>query len=156
MIYWGIIIIVVFILTLLHEIGHYISAKILRLKIIGYGVRLTPYPSIYVSVKYPSNNSKRLFFLLSGFLATMCSFIIMMYLCFFNLEVIFWGYFIQLIIETNPFYSDFTIAYLVKNSSSFDFIKSNNTYIKSKKWYFYFFMWICFVLLLIIYKIVWL
>lgn len=145
----------VIVLTLLHEFGHYITAKIMKQTVYGYGVRLFPYPSIYVSIKFPSENYKKNIYLFSGFFFTICSFLIFFKFDFFNLDFLFWAYFIQLLIETNPFYSDFTIAYITNKYKSYDgrsYIKFHNLYMRSKFWYLHFVSWLAVIILLLNYK----
>ena len=53
-------------LIFLHEIGHIASAKVLKLKVIGYGIKLRPIPHFCYS-QLVKEFYKTVNFLLSGF-----------------------------------------------------------------------------------------
>ncbi|WP_196890114.1 hypothetical protein [Aureivirga sp. CE67] len=98
-----------FSLIIIHELGHVISALILNLKITKIGFQWIPYPHAYVKIKWPESKTKALIYLLAGSFMTIVLLAISLINNFFGLEALALAFFIQLIIEFNPFYSDFTI-----------------------------------------------
>tara|TARA_B110001469_G_C9547523_1_gene271718 strand:+ start:259 stop:744 length:486 start_codon:yes stop_codon:yes gene_type:complete len=144
----------VFILLILHELGHIIVAKILNLPIQKIGFLLRPYPHFYVTVKWPQKRQYAFIYLFSGTFVTMTLFIISIINNFFNLSFLFWTFVIQLIIETNPFYSDFTIMTTLdnlsnrKNLSASNYKKLFKEYQFTAKWYCHFILWGTLILLL--------
>jgi hypothetical protein len=108
--FWPGVIMTIIILTTLHELGHVACAKWLRLQVDKIGFSMYPYPHPYVSISnVPDNLSKYLF------LAAGTAFTILALLCswlggLLATPLIYWGFCLQIIIETNPFYSDITIA----------------------------------------------
>ena len=98
------------ILLFLHELGHVISAKILGLKIKNISFLFKPYPHFFVAVSWPNNNKERMIYLFSGVFITLSLFAISICFNFFNLKALYIAFIIQIIIESNPFYSDYTIA----------------------------------------------
>lgn len=151
--------ILVLLLLLIHELGHLTMARILGLPIQRIGFQLKPYPHFYVSVSWPRINWQKYLYLFSGSLITVGLFCISIYNEFFHLTQLYWAFVVQLIIETNPFYSDFTIAIVSRN-------KPNNTmssyaenyklqfskYKFTLKWYVHFIIWTMIILLLTKFK----
>jgi hypothetical protein len=137
------------ILYILHEIGHIVTAKTLKLKIFNIGFLLKPYPHIYVAIKWPKNHLQKYVYLFSGTFTTLCLFIVALYFNFFDNKYLYWAFMIQFIIELNPFYSDFTIAFVTSKESSKNRMKSyaNNYNTQFKKyqfslnWYIHFTLW---------------
>ena len=60
-----------FILVIMHELGHLASAKLLKLKIQGFGYQIRPLPSFFVSVERCKSKWKNLIYLLSGNIITL-------------------------------------------------------------------------------------
>jgi hypothetical protein len=142
------------VLILFHELGHIITAKIMKLKILGYGFRLFPYPCFYVSVNNPDEKFKRMIFLFSGSSITLCSFVIAWSFDFFGFSFLYWAYFCQIAMEVNPFFSDFTVAYITNNEKNcteieLNYRKLHSNYRFSKVWFIHFIIWICLVLVLL-------
>ena len=91
----------------MHETGHYIAAKIMRLPIENVGFKLKPFPSFYVSiVDINIPIKKKVIFLLGGNFMTVLLFIVTLLL---NLDwkIIYMAFAIQITNELNPFFSDY-------------------------------------------------
>lgn len=149
--YFSILQILFFQITLyiLHELGHIVTAKILKLQIFNIGFLFKPFPHIYVAIKWPKNHWHKYIYLFSGTFITLCLFFISLYFDFFDNKYLYWAFMIQFIIELNPFYSDFTIAFVSKKKYSEKQMKSyaNNYNTQFKKhqfsfnWYIHFVLW---------------
>lgn len=106
---WEIFIFVSLIL-IVHEFGHYTSAKLLNLEVEKVGFAIKPFPRFYVSV-IDSNITlrKRLIYLLSGNFTTLLIFICLL-LFGVKDKNLYYAFAFQIIVETNPFYSDYIVA----------------------------------------------
>ena len=143
-------------LVFFHELGHIISAKILNLAIQKVGFQFKPYPHFYVAVKWPTNKLQKFIYLFSGTFFTLVLFTISTYNHFFELSILYWAFFIQFTIEINPFYSDFTIAF-VSNKKLNKGVKSYaenykiqfQKYQYTTRWYIHFIIWTSIIILLI-------
>lgn len=98
-----------FILVIMHELGHLASAKLLKLKIQGFGYQIRPLPSFFVSVERCKSKWKNLIYLLSGNIITLL--VLLVINCKFKE---WWGmitipFYLQIIGEYNPFYSDLVL-----------------------------------------------
>ncbi len=157
----GILQIILFfiILTVFHELGHIISARILNLSISKIGLQLKPYPSAFVAVKWPKSKIKKNIYLFSGTFITLCLFSTSFFFNFFDNTFLYLAFCFQLIAETNPFYSDFTIAIVTNKHSE----KQTKSYIEFYKeqfskyqfsliWYLHFISWIIIILTLVKFK----
>lgn len=145
-------------LLLLHELGHVVCAIILKQKIKGAGITLKPYPHFYVAIDWPKEQDKKLIFLFSGF-ATYLTLLLLAYLNnLLAIKVVQNAFIIQALIETNPLYSDFTIAKittdpefkLVRNKNSYNLLykKKYQDYLFSGPWYIHFFIWLTLIFVL--------
>lgn len=115
------IIIALAIFHVFHEIGHLLSAKLLKFKIIKIGFVLRPIPHTFVHV-YSNHskvsNIKRRIYYLSGFSVYIVFFVAFVASSnypiwgFLQYESIVYAFFIQFMIETNPFFSDFVLLQL--------------------------------------------
>ncbi|NVO10660.1 MAG: hypothetical protein HXX16_11905 [Bacteroidales bacterium] len=146
-------------LVVLHELGHYISANVMKLKNIKAGITLMPYPHPYVTALIEKSVWKKYVFLFSGISMT----IIVYLLTYFNLQLKYdflrIALIIKLCMESNPFYSDFTIAFKPKSSENNNknitkqienqINSSKRDYLYSFKWYLHFFVWLVVIILLI-------
>jgi hypothetical protein len=107
----------------LHEVGHYISAKILHLTIKKIGVTTKPFPRVYVAViDYGISLTKRTIYLASGNVVTILS---LSAFLFFGHDSYLWVRVLvfQILIETNPFLSDYaTLFFYLKNQKCIDSI----------------------------------
>lgn len=138
------------ILTLLHEAGHIIAALLLKLKIYKIGFLLKPYPHFFVAVNYPTKKIFKYIYLFSGPFLTIVLFIISLYFNFFNNNLMYLAFLVQIVIETNPFYSDYTIAAVVnkidfKNRKKTFYTQYNQEFSKyqySLRWYIHFIIWV--------------
>lgn len=145
----------IFFLLLLHELGHIISAKIMGLSIKKIGVSSKPYPHVFVAVQWAKERIKRYIYLFSGTAVTLTLFLISFSFHFFDVRSLMYAFIIQLIIETNPFYSDFTIAIVTRKINTLG-INTKNYYQEiyknhafSSLWYIHFIIWACITFLLI-------
>ncbi|MBW8049879.1 MAG: hypothetical protein FVQ77_05980 [Cytophagales bacterium] len=147
----------VIILTAFHELGHIIFAKILGLDIQKVGFSLRPYPHVFVSIKWPYKKTEKLIYLFSGSFITLSLFFISFVNDFFEHKFLYYAFAIQFIIETNPFYSDFTIAVVsnnierLKNNRNINADFYKNQFLKyqfSFKWYIHFVLWTLLITLL--------
>lgn len=148
-----------FALVFFHELGHVLSAKLLGLYVQKIGFQFQPYPHFYVAVNWPPKKIHKFVYLFSGTFLTLILFAVSTYNHFFELSILYWAFFVQFIIEFNPFYSDFTIAFVSSNKLNKG-VKSyaENYKIKfqeyqfSAKWYFHFIIWTSIIILLIKFK----
>ncbi len=150
-----IILIVVF-LMLTHELGHLISAKLLGLKIHKVGFTLRPIPHFYVAIQWPSKKWHELVFLFAGSFVTLVFFAALFVFHFFDSHILYTAVAIQLVMETNPFYSDYVFATLnaaeqgnTININTYSFYEKLKDYRYSFKWNIHFILWalvICFLL----------
>ena len=155
------IIILVLVLMILHEVGHVIAAKILDLEVYQVGVCWKPYPHFFVAAEWPQTEKQRLIYLFSGSLVTVILFILASLFHFFYMRSLYHAFAIQLLIETNPFYSDFTIASITKSKlndphqhqlTNSLYQDQLSTYLFSRKWYIHFIIWAILLILLIKYN----
>lgn len=143
-------------LTILHEVGHLLASKMLRLKLQGFGIKFKPIPHFFVAIKYPKSKTKHYLYLFSGFVTYLILLIITFSSGLFKYKVILFAFAWQAIIETNPFYSDFVISKIVQRNYAKMKIKKKinypdqyrrlyNEYMYSNTWYFHFILWTFFV-----------
>lgn len=106
--YWSILLF--FPIVVLHEIGHIITAKLLKLSIEKIGFEFRPFPRFYVAIiAHKMTLTQRIIFLLSGNIVTVSLFIVFIVLNV-NCQVLYYLFAFQIIIETNPIYSDYVVA----------------------------------------------
>lgn len=153
------IIIVLFFVQLfivLHELGHWLAARIMKLTVLRVGFTLKPYPHFFVAVVWPTDRQKRIVFLFAGFSVFILLLAVALPFNFFNYTYLYYAFCIQAAIETNPFYSDFTIAQVTTNTS---FIQKNRhrgaarvykelhkQYMFTGRWYLHFVIWLMVIL----------
>jgi hypothetical protein len=123
---------IIFLLLTLHELGHIFSAVLLKLKIDKVGFTFKPYPHPYVAVSEVKNNLEYYVFLFSGISVTVTIFLICWWLNLLHFKALYYALAYELVIETNPFHSDFTIAFGMKEKFTL-------------KWYFLFFAWMAII-----------
>lgn len=111
-----------------HEIGHLLCALILRLKVDKIGISFRPYPHPYVAVSGVRNRVEYFCFMFSGFFITLSLFILFLITGLLNVKLLYIAITIEILLETNPYHSDFTIAFNVKEKFSL-------------KWYIHFTLW---------------
>lgn len=119
-----------------HELGHFLSAKILGLTVSKVGISLVPIFHPYVEVENVPNRSAKLFFLFSGPLMTLVLFFICLYFGILTYLPLFYAFVFLLIIEYNPYHSDFTI--------SMDIAPTLSYRERGYFWYSYLLVWISF------------
>jgi len=143
-------------LMFLHELGHVLAAKYLGLSIRKIGFQMKPYPHFFVAASWPKTSRDKYIYLFSGIFITTFLFLISLSLNFFSLLGLYIAFVIQIAIETNPFYSDITIA-IVSNSKKIrygktyaaDYKKQFADYQFSKYWYIHFVFWTILIISLI-------
>ena len=146
-------------LIVLHECGHILCAYSLNMPIKKIGFTLSPFPHVFVAIKWPSNKFYTYLFLLSGFIVFLILTIFVYYIGLFNVDFIKNAFLIQSIIEINPIYSDFIILKIISNKRLKNF-NSNENYLKlykkiyldyifSKYWYIHFAIWTFFLYLIL-------
>lgn len=132
--------ITILVLTVLHELGHVAAAKALNLRIFKVGALLRPFPHLFVAVGYPKVFWKKFIYLMAGSAVTLS----LLLICFLSGQLVLlkWlslAFAYQIIMETNPFYSDFTIITGIPTDD----------YLFTKKWYIHFFAWMCIIIVII-------
>lgn len=155
-------------IILLHEVGHVIAAKALNLTIERIGFSIKPVPRFYVSIidnNIPAN--KRLIYLLSGNLSTLLLFLVFLF-SGIGSKSLYYAFSFQLVVETNPFYSDYVIAFIsyiyrkdfrafhIKRkynaeaqASAFSIEDFKNQYMFGKQWYLHFILWSVLIIFLL-------
>lgn len=131
------IIIYFLILYSFHELGHIISARIMKLRINKIGFNFFPFPHIYVSVSDIISVTQKYVFLFAGTTFTLISAIIIILNHWIVIKEVYYALAIQVILELNPFYSDITIA------------TNNPGYKFSAIWYVHFLIWLLCIFLLL-------
>lgn len=150
-----------------HECGHYISAKWMRLTVDKVGFAFKPFPRLYVSViDVNMSMCQRILYLLSG---NGMTFLLFGFFLLSGIEskLIYYILACQLIVEANPFYSDYVVAivsflykdrlrqiFLVEKYAALpeekDPVKQiTEEYTYSKIWYLHFGIWFFVVILLL-------
>ena len=152
----------------LHELSHIFIAKICRIKIRNIGFNWKPLPHVYVSV-FDNGLSliKRVLFMLSGNVTTITLFVL--FVLNFDIHIaIYYAFAFQLIIEMNPFYSDYSLLFTFLKVSSklkkaftinkkypsredvnFVYKQENLNHLYSKEWYVHLFIWMIIIVFLL-------
>lgn len=150
------VVLIIVVLMILHETGHILAAKILGLKVYQVGFQWHPYPHLFVAAAWPRTETEKLIYLFSGPFVTANLFFIAFFFDFFGFKHIYYAFAIQLIVEANPFYSDFTIAAITKskpkdtNATSIHLSQMPlSDYLFSFKWYVHFSIWTFFIIVLL-------
>jgi hypothetical protein len=134
----------------IHELGHIFVAKLLNLYLVKVGFTKFPFPHVFVEVTWPRNKKDRTFFLLSGFFVIILLLSITLLLGI-DYKPLLIAFGIQIIIETNPVYSDFVILSLM-DSVTKEVVRTRQPYKKvhqrmyseylfSPRWYVHFLLW---------------
>jgi len=126
------IIIISAIIIFLHELGHYCMAKLLGLHIDKVSFSLCPFPRFYVSVlEIGITPFKRILYLLSGNITTLIVFLCLNLLSINELNLALIVVALQIIAETNPFYSDYSsVMFWIANKNA---LKKIPPYIGNKE-----------------------
>lgn len=147
-----------FLLILLHELGHVAAAKLLGIPIDRVGVSAFPVPHFYVAIQWPRATRDRNIYLLAGFLVYLIILLFCLINGFFDSRALIIALGIQAIIETNPIYSDFIIIKVIeevyqkirgRRNYRTIFREVYDKYLFSKGWYLHFGVW-CVVLISVI------
>lgn len=150
---------IMILVIVIHETGHIVTARILNLNIDKIGFSLKPFPRFYVSViTRKSTICQRIIFLISGNIATTLIFLLFL-LSNLSHPILYYLLAIQIVVETNPVYSDYVVAimsylfrkkydryyYLARHGINDDEIinpqKLKEIYIFSSIWYIHFILW---------------
>lgn len=143
----------VVVLMFLHEGAHYLSAKTMDLRVIGYGFkteRRVPYP--YVEVSWTPDARKRRIYLMAGVASTISFFCLTMLATGFSpFTGIYLGFAAQLILETNPVFSDFIILRRMAAGSGKPTgdDSDTNSHLFTFEWYLHFTLWIGLIIALL-------
>lgn len=150
----NLLIIIFFIAMMLvfHESSHIISARMMGLKLYQIGFKFKPLPHFSVKAERPHAAYKKYIYQFSGFFCTLVLLTIASLNHFWENKQLYWAFVIQLIIETNPFYSDFVISIIDKKNSKYKKPMNHGvilkTYFFSPLWYLHFIIWTIFIILL--------
>lgn len=116
------------IFMMLHEMGHVLAAKIFELKIVKLGINILPIPHVFIVVDSPPQKNVQLIFYFAGFFVTLELFLVLWLTDLLVYQVIYYAACLQLLADSNPFFSDFSLAF-PKN------------YKFSSLWYVHFTLW---------------
>lgn len=142
----------------IHELGHIAAAKMMNLYLQKVGFSMSPFPHVFVEVTWPRKKKERTIFLMSGFL-TIVTLLTLVLTLGLDFKPVLIAFGIQLVIETNPVYSDFVIINLTDKVSAeiartrqpyktvYQRVYSN--YLYSPAWYVHFVLWVAFIILII-------
>ena len=105
---------------LLHELAHVITIKSLNLSIYNVGIKLKPIPHFFVEFMWSRKQKENNLILLSGTLCTLTLFGLSFIFNFFNNKILMNSFLFQLVIETNPFYSDFVSVIVLNKKLNYE------------------------------------
>ena len=132
-------------LTALHEGSHILAAKLCNLRIHEVGFRMRPLPHPYVMVRWSNNRWHRRIFLYAGFASTFLLFLISWSFGFMGWSILMIAFGFQMLIETNPFYSDFTFFMVQERvENRYDpraYSRAHKKFLFSRDWYIQFLLW---------------
>lgn len=142
----------------IHELGHIAAAKALNLYLQKVGFSMKPFPHVFVNVAWPKKKKERTVYLMSGFI-TIVTLLILALLFDITSKPLLIAFGIQLVIETNPVYSDFVIINLTEKVSA-EIARSRqpyktvyqriySDYLYSPAWYVHFILWVVFIVLIV-------
>ncbi|MBY0244063.1 MAG: hypothetical protein K2Q03_01275 [Sphingobacteriaceae bacterium] len=144
------VLIIMIVIVVFHELGHIIMAKILGLKIYNVGVALKPIPHVFVGTAFTQNKMKRTLFYLGGPFITILLFLMMIIFGLTRHTFINIAFVLSVIIESNPFFSDYTTLILLHKlkgeTPNADFFKYRyserlTAFYFTGIWYLFFFTW---------------
>jgi hypothetical protein len=150
---------------LLHESGHYIFAKVQGLVVDKFGFSIKPLPHFFVSVIDRKISMKqRILFLLGGNIIILITFA-MFILSGISFKYLYYAFVYQIILDTNPFYSDYVVAIMSysykkyfrkhysdngsKEYKEMDINELKELYMFSPLWYIHCLLWGGIIILLI-------
>lgn len=163
------VIIISTIVLFMHEGGHYCAAKLLGLQIDKISFSWRPFPRVYIAVLEKGiTDLKRIVYLLSGNLMTICLFVFFNLVAFEGVQIILLVISIQIIFETNPFLSDYSsIVFWIANKRDLEKIPTyicndeqekeiqeylkelQESYFLSPAWIFHFLVWAALLVVLL-------
>lgn len=143
-------------LMFMHELGHILAAKYTGLQISKFGFQMKPYPHFFVAATWPRTNREKYIYLFAGMSITLTLFLSGLYFNFFSLLGLYIAFAVQIVLETNPFYSDITISITttskkVKYGKAYgvNYKKEFSKYQFSNYWYLHFIIWTALIITLI-------
>jgi len=154
---WFIILYVIAI-VLMHELGHYIAAKVQGLIVEGFKFSIKPVPHLYVSIIDNRISMKqRIIFLLGGNMLIMLMLVLFIISGIEN-KYLYYVLVCQTLLDINPFYSDYVVAimsYIYRkefkkeenNDSLINELKEK--YMFSPIWYIHLLLWGIMIILLL-------
>ncbi|SHJ38987.1 hypothetical protein SAMN02745146_3003 [Hymenobacter daecheongensis DSM 21074] len=129
------------VLLCIHESGHLGAAKLLGLRVTHVGFLAKPIPHPYVAIRWSPVRWKVLVFFFAGVGLTLLQFgLLLLTTHFFHQPFIYFGFCVQLVLETNPFYSDFTLA------KQFVGGKGRTSHEYSLQWYAHVLLWLLLII----------
>lgn len=135
------------VLLALHECAHAFAAYRLGLRVYGLGVSLRPVPHVYVQADYSPSARKRWWFYAAGPLSTFALFVL--FLCSpWHPLWLARAFVIMLILESNPFFSDFTLLYTINQlhrGKTHSAKQVREQFLFSPKWYIWFGGWMLYI-----------
>ena len=105
------VIVLVGLLLLMHEAGHLVAARLLGLRVEKVGFSLKPWPHPFVSVMDVADNYRKVVFLSAGLAVTVVLFVACWLTGLLTVKSLYYAFCFQLILEANPFFSDFTTMF---------------------------------------------
>ena len=145
------------ILLCLHELGHVVAAKVLDLSIEKVGFSLKPWPHPFVAVRNVSDGYRKVVFLSAGLGCTLLLFAIAFASGMLRIPFVYYAFCAEIILETNPFYSDFTTMFNSTEQHSKNYqayyqqgtaknyrasaVHFESSYYFSLRWYVHLFLW---------------
>jgi hypothetical protein len=138
----------VVVLMFLHEMAHYVSARAMQLRVIAFGIKTdTRVPHPFVEIGWTPDRRKRIIYLMAGVATTATLFTLMcLTTSFWLVPGIYLGFAVQLILETNPMFSDFIILRKMSKGSG---PGRSNDEVFTAPWYLHFLLWGSIVILLL-------
>lgn len=134
-----------------HELGHVLAAYVLGLKVYGLRLGRRPVPHVFVAAAYTGNRRKRTIFYMAG---PAMSWFLFAGLLLTPLRAAFlvYAFVFTLIIESNPFFSDFTILLTgnkMQHHSERNPERVWKAFLFGKSWYLWFLAWSVYIFLLL-------
>jgi hypothetical protein len=133
-----------------HELSHVLVALCVSFKITGMGISLLPVPHFHVSV-ISHGGLKQTLFILSGLIIELSFFAVLLCFEFFSSPALYYALSLQILIDSNPFYSDALFA-IEKDAAYYTGPIQENPYLFSKNWYLLLTAWFILIIVLIIIK----
>lgn len=142
----------------IHELGHYLVLRMFDIPIYNMGISCRPMPHFFIRYKWPRNIKKHCLIIMSGSIMTILGIVILSLTADYQLlKYAFYAYFAQIILETNPFFSDFLFASVVYRNKLHNYSDCGangyqskiKEYLFSNVWYIHFALWFALAVFLI-------